>query len=218
MHGITNCVLLAIYVNVTGNFVLLNYAVPVFEKSGSRMDPSYSTILMALLQISGCICSTQLSDKLGRKYMMTISMFGSAFGQIICALYVFLMESNVDVSAFHWVPVASVLFVLFMASTGIIPLAVLAAIELLPTKVFYAISFIQQQSLIKFSFLADSRIRSWSMSVLHEYQFNILLENISDLDGSYWAAGNTADIRCLLYFWSYSYICNGTRDEGEAYR
>lgn len=144
MHGIMNCVLFAIYVNVTANFVLLNYAVPVFEKSGSHLNPSYSTILMAALQICGCICSTQLSDKLGRKYLMTISMIGSAFGQIICALYVYLLESNMDVSAFHWIPVASVLFVLFMASTGIIPLAILSAIELLPTKVLFEISLAKQ--------------------------------------------------------------------------
>lgn len=68
------------------------------------------------------------------------------------------------------------------------------------------------------TFLIDSRIRSWLMFVLHEHPFNILLENIPDLDGSYWTAGDTADIRCLLYFWSYSYIGDGARDEREAYR
>lgn len=136
IHGLINCVLFAIYVNATANFVLLNYTVLVFEKSGSRLNSSYSSIIMAALQIAGCICSTQLADRLGRKWLLTISMMGSGLGHTSCAFYVYLMESNVDVSAFHWIPVTSVLLALFMASAGIMPLVTLAAIELLPTKVF----------------------------------------------------------------------------------
>lgn len=135
IKGLFNAVMLGLFVNISANFVLLNYALPLFEMSGSQMNVEYSTILLAVFQLSGCICSATLSDKIGRKCLMIISLLGSALALLTFAVYVYLRNMGVDVSEYHWMPVAMVLIDLFMASMGIVPLAALSAIEVLPPKV-----------------------------------------------------------------------------------
>lgn len=133
--GLLNAIFLGIFVNLSSNFTLLNYALPVFEASGTKWNTDYAMLLMPVCQICGCIASVQLSDRLGRKCMITLSLIGGGMGLAVFAAYVRLYDANVDVSEYHWIPIAMTLFIMVMVSAGIIPLAVYATIEALPTKV-----------------------------------------------------------------------------------
>lgn len=107
----------------------------MFKHSGSQIDPAESSIQLAIVQIIGCLCTTQLVDILGRKCLIVISMIGSSGGLAAFAFHSHLRSVGVDVSSYEWCPVAAILFVIFMNSTGILPLASLCAVETLPPKV-----------------------------------------------------------------------------------
>lgn len=67
--------------------------------------------------------------------MIITSLIGGGMGLAIFAAYLHLYNSKIDVSAFHWLPVVILLMIMFIVSAGIVPLAVYATIEALPTKV-----------------------------------------------------------------------------------
>lgn len=127
--------MISILVLGCGNFALLNYAILIFERSGAHMSPYVSSIMLFVAQIIGCICSTGLADKLGRKILIIISLVGSAIGLTTLAVYLHLMENGVDTQLFTWVPVASLSFAIFIGSAGIVPLGAICTLEQLPSKV-----------------------------------------------------------------------------------
>lgn len=126
---------LALLAIMTGYFTFMAYAVLIFKEADTYIDPYYSSIMLAIAQIIGSLFSTQLSDTLGRKILMMISLFGPAIGLVVLTIYLYLMEMGIDLSSFKWVPVTSLSFVIFIASAGIVPLASVYTVEILPAKV-----------------------------------------------------------------------------------
>lgn len=53
--------------SLNGVFIILNYTETTFEKAGSTLSPSTSSIAIALVQIIGCTISVILMDRFGRK-------------------------------------------------------------------------------------------------------------------------------------------------------
>lgn len=127
--------MLGILVISSGNFILLNYAILVFTKSGAEINPYKSTVMLFIAQVVGCLCTTELADRLGRKILIVVSVIGSAIGLLTLAAYMYLAENGVDTHLFTWIPIASLSFVIFISAAGIIPLSNLYTIELLPYKV-----------------------------------------------------------------------------------
>lgn len=121
---------------LTGGYTFVTYAAVIFKKSGaSNIDPFTASIVIAIVQIMGSICTTQLSDRLGRKFLVLLSLFGSSFGLFIFAFYSYLNQNGYDLSSFQWIPVICLSFVIFIASAGIISLAAVCTVENLPSKV-----------------------------------------------------------------------------------
>lgn len=135
ISGIMICILLAIATQVTGALAIISYAHIIIQRSGAMIDPFLPSIIMAVLQIVGSLCTAQLVETLGRKILMIISLTGSGFGLLTLALYLYLNENGFDLSAFSWVPVTSLSFIVFIASAGIISLANVCSAEHLPSKV-----------------------------------------------------------------------------------
>lgn len=90
---------------------------------------------MAVALILGSLTTTYLADKMGRRTLNLVSLMGSALGLINTALYQFLYLNGFDLSTFAFLPVASLCFVMFISSAGIIPLALTCSVENLPSKV-----------------------------------------------------------------------------------
>lgn len=114
----------------------MNYAVVIFEKAGaSKLDPYTSSIMLAMAQIVGCLISTKLADSLGRKLLMITSFLGSATGLFILSVYLYLNQNGYDLSAFSWMPVTILSFIMFISSAGVGSLYAVCFVEYLPTKV-----------------------------------------------------------------------------------
>lgn len=135
IKGIATSIAMAWFIQMTGGFLITNYASMIFEKSGSTMDSRISSIVLAVVQIVAGLLSTQLGDTFGRKTTLYISLSGSAVGSLTLAAYSHFHQTGYDMSLFLWVPLASLSLIIFISSVGIIALAHICAIENYPAKV-----------------------------------------------------------------------------------
>ncbi|XP_031622987.1 facilitated trehalose transporter Tret1-like isoform X2 [Contarinia nasturtii] len=136
LKGIMNGIILSSLAHLSGFLVFITYAAHIFEQVGaSQVDPYISSIAIAVVQLIGTLCTTRFSDSMGRKALLIISLLGSAFGHLSFASYSYLSHNGYELSAFEWVPVVSLSFVIFIASSGVVPLMFLCMAENLPSKV-----------------------------------------------------------------------------------
>lgn len=119
----------------TGTYVITSYAVIIFEETGTSIDPFTASIVLSVIQIFGCLCSTQFADRLGRKVSLLLSLIGSAIGSLSLAFYLQCVDYGFDFTDYAWLPVLSLSFIIFIASSGIFPLLSVCTVENLPTKV-----------------------------------------------------------------------------------
>lgn len=126
---------LAIFSAFTGLSVYITYAVSIFQSANTNLDPYVCSIVIGVMQILGCLCSTQLSDTLGRKIMLITSFLGTSVGTTVLIAFLYAPQLGVDVAAYTWIPVVTLSFVIFILSAGINPLLGVCTVENLPTKV-----------------------------------------------------------------------------------
>lgn len=128
-------VALNVILEFSGGFTILTYATMIFQRMNTPMDSYVCSIMLAIALIIGSILSTYLADKLGRKRLNLISLFGSAAGLFAAVLYHYLHLSGYNLSGFGWVPVVSLSFVVFITSAGIWALSGICAAEILSARV-----------------------------------------------------------------------------------
>lgn len=135
LKGIAIGIALTTFSQLSANFTITSYAVMIFEKAGTSLDPYVCSILLAVALLLGGLFTTYLADIVGRKSLNVISLIGSAAGLFAVSLYHYLNLSGYDLSAFTWVPVTSLSLVIFISAVGIVPLSMVCSVENLPPKV-----------------------------------------------------------------------------------
>lgn len=126
---------------LSGCFALINYTAEIFMESGSSLSPNMSAIVVGIIQLAGSCISTVVVDKVPRKVLYLISCLGSMFGLISFGLHGYL-KLSLNVSMFNWVPIASLSFVIFIASIGLLPLTFIMLSEVLPQQIrSFGVSF-----------------------------------------------------------------------------
>lgn len=115
--------------------MLISYSVMVFQKADTPIDPYLQSIFLAVALIFGALSSSYFADILGRKVLCIISFLGSAVGLLSLSLYHFLHLNGSDLSAFAWVPVVSLSFVIFISAAGVLPMTMVCGVEYIPPKV-----------------------------------------------------------------------------------
>lgn len=133
---------MAWFLQLTGCFIFINYAMVVFQKSNTMMNPHISSIVLAVVQIFGGLLSTSLSDTFGRKVLLVISLLGSALGLFSLSTYLYCDHIGYDLSTYSSLPVVCLSFVIFIVCAGIAPLSNVCTVENLPPEVSGNISFI----------------------------------------------------------------------------
>jgi SP family facilitated glucose transporter-like MFS transporter 8 len=131
--------------NFSGPLALLNYTASIFQESGSSLTPSLSSILVAIFQLLGNICSVFLVEKAGRKFLFAISFFGGALGLLILGVFTYLKSINVEFfldARWQWIPLVSFAFVIFIANCGYMAIVFLYIAEIAPQNVKAYISSI----------------------------------------------------------------------------
>lgn len=135
VKGIVLSLAMSWFLQTTGCYLFTSFASIIFEKSGSSLSIQVSSIILAVVQITGGLVSTQMGDAFGRKTTLFISLSGSALGLFIFAGYMYLRHNCYDVSNYLWLPVTCISVVIFISSAGIMALSNTCAIENFPPKV-----------------------------------------------------------------------------------
>lgn len=117
-----------------GCFAFINYTAEIFKESGSSLTPNMSAIIVAIIQVVGSVVSTFAIDNMSRKMLYAITCLGTIVGLLAMGTHGFL-KAYYDVSNFAWVPIASLSFVIFIASIGLLPLTFIMLSEILPQEV-----------------------------------------------------------------------------------
>lgn len=117
-----------------GCFAFINYTADIFAESGSSLSPNISAIIVAVIQVAGSTASTFAVGKVSRKLLFAITCFGVVVGLLAMGTHGYL-KMYYDLSDFNWVPIASLSFVIFVASIGLLPLTFVILSEILPQKV-----------------------------------------------------------------------------------
>lgn len=130
---------------LTGSNTITSYAVYILGKTGTTLNPYQWSVAIAVMLLLGNLCTTALVELLGRKTLLIISLLGCAFGQAALSTFLYLNRNELDLTAFSWVPVFCLAFVVFIASAGIISLSGICKAEHLPTKVLRINKFKQFQ-------------------------------------------------------------------------
>lgn len=117
-----------------GVFAFINYSSSIFEKTGSKLDPNINTIILGAVQIIGSYASTIFVDISGRKILLTISSFGMALGLTVEAVYEYY-AAQFDLEAYNFIPIVSFCFVILIGNVGVVSIAFLVIVEVLPSKI-----------------------------------------------------------------------------------
>lgn len=119
----------------SGFIALCVYASKIFEKTGSTVNPNFSTIIMGCNQLMGTILASSLVDRVGRRLLLLVSSAGASFFLTVTAAYCYLHASDYDVSSWSLMPVFSLSAFVIVISIGMMPIPLVIASEVLPQKV-----------------------------------------------------------------------------------
>lgn len=115
-----------------GESTLLMYANKIFRDSGSTLSEGASSVIIGLVQSFANIITILVVDKMGRKFLLTVSLIGSAIGLVGMGCYDIF---KVHLEEFKWIPLATFSVMVFMSSIGILPLTYVVLSEILPKNV-----------------------------------------------------------------------------------
>ncbi|XP_049764555.1 facilitated trehalose transporter Tret1-like [Schistocerca cancellata] len=134
--GISLVIVVAINQQMAGLFAVLNYAVFIFQESGSSLSPELATIVMGLLQVAGGVASAPLMDRLGRRVILLLSNVCVGVSVMVLGVYFYLRtETDVDVSLIGWLPVTCLSVYLLMMAFGLGPLPYILLSEIVAPRV-----------------------------------------------------------------------------------
>ncbi|XP_063699027.1 facilitated trehalose transporter Tret1-like [Culicoides brevitarsis] len=102
----------------SGLFTFANYYDMIFREAGSSLSPALSSIIVGSIQLAGTISASTVVERVGRKPLILVSAYGSAFFVTIMGLHSMLMDVGVDVSSFSWVPLICLSLLVFVAANG----------------------------------------------------------------------------------------------------
>jgi sugar porter (SP) family MFS transporter len=118
----------------SGITVVVSYLQPIFEASGSSVQPEMAAIIVGAIQLTTNFLTSQLVDKLGRRILLLCSLTGICLSHVLLGTYFYLKTNNFDnaVSYLFWLPVCSLILYVVMYNTGIGPVSWAMTGELFP--------------------------------------------------------------------------------------
>jgi hypothetical protein len=121
----------------------MSYTATIFEESGSSFSPNFSSILVAIVQIFGNVCSIFLVERAGRKFLFVMSYLGCGSGLAVLGTFTYLKTHGYEIALdprLQWIPLVSFSFVIFISNCGFMAISFLYIAEVTPRKVLPLIS------------------------------------------------------------------------------
>ncbi|KAL7644382.1 UNVERIFIED_CONTAM: hypothetical protein RMT77_005212 [Armadillidium vulgare] len=154
------------------NAVLFNLNT-IFEETNSDLSADASSIIVAVVQFVACLICMNLTDKAGRKILLSLSSVIMIISLIPLGLYFYFDENNTSVAEnITWLPLVSLMVFIFGFSIGFGPIPWLMMGELFSPE-------------IKELSASIATMANWTFSFIVTVIFSPLQELIYDY-GVYW--------------------------------
>lgn len=114
---------------------MISYAATIFKEAGSTLSPIHSSIVIMTMQLLANFVALFLADRLGRRTLNVVSMFGSSIGLISVGLYSLYRD---QLHSYNWIPIVAISSTVIIQAVGMLPLYFVVMTEILPKKVRYA--------------------------------------------------------------------------------
>lgn len=127
---------LMLFQQLSGINAVIFYAGEIFENSGSTIDGNLSSIIIGVVNFVSTFIATALIDRLGRKMLLYMSSVSMIVTLVTLGAYYYIKDAMlVDVSAFGWIPLASLVIYVLGFSIGFGPIPWLMLGEILPSRI-----------------------------------------------------------------------------------
>ncbi|XP_016773033.1 facilitated trehalose transporter Tret1 [Apis mellifera] len=113
---------LMFFQQLSGVNVVIFYTNSIFEKANTGLNPSYSTIIVGVMQVLAVFVSTLIVDHAGRRILLLISIIFLCLTSCTLGIYFYLLKNEVDVNSIKWLPLVSVCIFIIMFNMGFGPL------------------------------------------------------------------------------------------------
>ncbi|KAK9876322.1 hypothetical protein WA026_012621 [Henosepilachna vigintioctopunctata] len=100
----------------SGINILIAYSQQIFLKSKEFLSVENSSIIVSIIQVLSTLAITVTSKRFSRKSLLTVSLFGSGFFDLMLGLY-FYFEDKLQ--EFCWIPLISLMLFVFIYDSGL---------------------------------------------------------------------------------------------------
>ncbi|PSN54600.1 hypothetical protein C0J52_07379 [Blattella germanica] len=123
-------ILLMLNLQLCAPIAILSYTVSIFKDAGSDMSPSISSIIVAILQISGTLLATIFLDRAGRKLILSVSNFFMTVCLCTLGAYFYCKTEAFDLTQIAWLPLVCLSIYIIALALGVSPIPFLMISEL----------------------------------------------------------------------------------------
>lgn len=116
------CAFLIVILGLGSQFVGFNavtfYLQTVLESTQTSVMPEIASVIIGLIQLSASFGTTFMTDKFGRKPILTVTCVGMAFGMLGLGIFFKLKEGGTVMGFMNYVPLISLILVVYCYSAG----------------------------------------------------------------------------------------------------
>ncbi|RZF43733.1 hypothetical protein LSTR_LSTR009156 [Laodelphax striatellus] len=121
-----------VFQQLSGVNAVIFYSGQIFESAGSSLSSQMASIVIGVMQVSATYCSTLLVERTGRRFLLLLSDSVMAICLLVLGIYFHYQEQKVDLSAWGWVPLASLSLFIVVFSLGFGPIPWIIMGEIVP--------------------------------------------------------------------------------------
>ncbi|GBP39806.1 Facilitated trehalose transporter Tret1 [Eumeta japonica] len=126
---------LMLFQQLSGINAVVFYASKIFKMSGSNIDKDLCSIILGIVNFISTFIATALIDRLGRKILLYISSVTMILTLVTLGAYLYVLKIGMDVAAFGWIPLLSLVLYVLGFSIGFGPIPWLMMGEILPARI-----------------------------------------------------------------------------------
>ncbi|KAK3914877.1 Facilitated trehalose transporter Tret1 [Frankliniella fusca] len=175
VRALVICLGLMVFQQVSGINAVMFYAVTIFEKAGSSLQPEVATIIVGVVQVLATGLAAVLVERAGRRLLLLGSAALMALAHIVLGVYFHLSASGTDVSSIGWLPLGCVVLFVVVFSLAFGPIPWMMAGELFTDEVKAPASTI-------------AAAVNWSMAFAVTKVFPTLMSGVG-VPGTFWIFG-----------------------------
>ncbi|XP_049833680.1 facilitated trehalose transporter Tret1-2 homolog [Schistocerca gregaria] len=136
LKGFANVIVLSANLQFCGSYVVLNYAVMMFDEAGGSVPSEVATIVLGALQVVGTVASVVAVDRLGRRPLLFLSNGVVGTSVTVMGVYMYLkQDTQTDLSSVGWLPATCLSIYILMLSFGLNSLPHVVVLEIVAPRI-----------------------------------------------------------------------------------